>query len=166
MKTVILVRHAKSSWKRPELSDLERPLNKRGQRDAPMMGQRLAARGVQPELLITSPATRARLTAAAIAAALGYDESALRVDERIYHGGAHDILTLVRELDDTLQRVMIFGHNPDLTELANSFDRGAIDNVPTCGVVELDFDVELWSEIDATNCVRLAFDYPKRTATG
>jgi phosphohistidine phosphatase len=165
MKKVILVRHAKSSWKDSEQRDIDRPLNQRGKRDAPMMGARLATRGVRPGRMISSPAKRARRTAQAIAAELDHDASAIAIDDRIYHGGTRDLLDIMREQDDSLDCIMIFAHNPDVTEFANLLDRGFILNVPTCGVLEIDFDVARWEEIGDGTCVRLEFDYPKNTAT-
>jgi phosphohistidine phosphatase len=162
MKTVILVRHAKSSWSDSSLSDRDRPLNKRGKRDAPMMGGRLAARDLRPDRMITSPATRARLTALAFADALDFDEDQMVIDDRIYHGGVEDIWEIIREQSDGLRRVMIFGHNPDLTDFVNGLGCEFILNVPTCGVVELRFDADSWSEVGHGCPVDMDFDYPKK----
>lgn len=160
MKTLILVRHAKSSWKKP-LPDHLRPLNKRGQRDAPMMGERLARREIEPDAIITSPATRALVTAEVIAQEIGHPRDEIRIDERLYGASAFELLEIIQELDDYLDCVMLLGHDPGLTDLAN--DLGCdIDNVPTCGVVELEFDTDSWALIDDVDPTRIDFDYPKK----
>ena len=160
MKTLILIRHAKSSWKHPDLPDLLRPLNKRGQRDAPVMGGRLAKREVEPDLIASSPATRAIATAEAMAQEIGYPEEDIRVDERLYEASAFDLLEIIQGLDNALEHVMLIGHNPGLTELAN--DLGCdVDNIPTCGVVELQFDIGSWALVGDVDPIHIDFDYPK-----
>src|SRR5450631_3680242 len=114
MKTLILVRHAKSSWEDAALPDKERPLNERGKRDAPDMGKRLAKRDVKPELILSSPARRAFATAKIIAKSLGYKLKNIVVDDRLYPGAADEILNSIHRLDKQLDRVMIVGHNPAL----------------------------------------------------
>jgi phosphohistidine phosphatase len=166
MKIVTLVRHAKSSWSDSTLPDIDRPLNKRGKRDAPRMAVRVAGRGARPDLLVSSPARRARKTAAAFAEALGVDHDAIRIDERVYHGDADDLLGILREQPDAIDHLMLFGHNPDLTDLVNRFDCAPIGNVPTCGVVELRLDVDRWADVDVTVPVVMDFDYPKRDGDG
>jgi phosphohistidine phosphatase len=159
MKTLILVRHAKSSWKKP-LPDHLRPLNKRGKRDVPMMGKRLAKREIEPDAIISSPATRALATAETIAQEIGYPRDEIRVDERLYGASAFELLEIIQELDDHLDCVMLFGHNPGLTDLVN--DLGCdVDNVPTCGVVELEFDIDFWATVGDIDPTHVDFDYPK-----
>jgi len=162
MKTLILVRHAKSSWKDGSLPDRKRPLNKRGKRDAPTMGQRLAEQGVEVELMISSPATRAMATAEAMAEELDYPWDGIVTEERLYEADAEEILTVVEEQDDWIDRLMVIGHNPGLTALANILSRSDLENIPTCGVVELAYDVDKWVEIVEARPVRFAFDYPKK----
>jgi phosphohistidine phosphatase len=160
MKTLILARHAKSSWKHPELPDLLRPLNRRGEQDAPMMGERLAKRAVEPDLIVSSPATRALATAEAIAREIGYPEEDILADERLYGASSFDLIEIIQELDVHLDHVMLFGHNPGLTDLAN--DLGCdIDNIPTCGVVELQFDIGSWALVGDIDPTCVDFDYPK-----
>lgn len=162
MKTLILVRHAKSSWKDRSLPDRMRPLNKRGKRDAPMMGQRLAKRGVDVELMISSPAKRAMATAEAMAEELDYPWDGIVAEERLYEADVEEILTVIEEQDDWIDRLMVVGHNPDLTALVNILSRSDLENVPTCGVVELAYDVESWMEIVEARPVQVAFDYPRK----
>lgn len=161
MKTLFLIRHAKSSRDDPALSDRERPLDERGERDVVRMGKRLAERQVKPDAIVASPATRALATAAAIAESLEYRRRDIRVDERLYGGRADDLLAVIRGLDDPLGQVMLVGHNPEMSELAHAF-ADDIDALPTCAVVEFDFDVKFWSAIGEAPPLRVALDYPKK----
>lgn len=161
MKTLILVRHAKSSWKDDSLADRDRPLNRRGKRDAPEMGRRLAARGGAPDLIVSSPAVRALTTARMIAEAVGYPEAAIREDERLYLAAATELLEAIRGLDDGHDRVFLFGHNPGLTELVNELSKPAVENVPTCGVVELRLTADRWVDVSPETVRRANFDTPK-----
>ncbi|MBN1953472.1 MAG: histidine phosphatase family protein [Anaerolineae bacterium] len=161
-KTLTLVRHAKSSWDHPGLPDRLRPLNRRGERDAPRMGERLAARGVEVERIVTSPAARATATAELVAEEIGFPWDAIVVDERLYQADAFDILAVIRELDDYLDHVMLFGHNPGLTDLVNSLSTHVVDNVPTCGVVELEYEIDGWALVGKVEPRSFFFDYPKK----
>jgi phosphohistidine phosphatase len=147
MKTLLLVRHAKSSRDDPATPDKDRPLNNRGKRDAPKMGERLAERDVKPDLILSSPATRALKTAEIIAKKLDYELKDIVVDERLYAVGADELLDVVRELGDKLKRVMVVGHNPELTALAHRFS-SEITHMPTCAVAQFTFDAKSWSNID------------------
>jgi phosphohistidine phosphatase len=118
MKTLFLIRHAKSSWDDTALPDKDRPLSDRGKRDAPKMGKRLAKRDVMPNLILSSPARRALTTAEIIAKKLGYKRKDIVVDDRLYSSAVDDLLNVVQKLSDKLERVMLFGHNPELTEFA------------------------------------------------
>ena len=162
MKTLILIRHAKSSWKNPGLPDRARPLNKRGKRDAPVMGEHLAERGIEVERVISSPATRALATAEAIALEIGFPWDEIIADERLYHADEFELLEVIQGLDDYLDCVMCFGHNPGLTALVNHLSPYYIDNLPTCGVVELRFDVDTWALVGELEPMEVDFDYPKK----
>jgi phosphohistidine phosphatase len=161
VKRLILVRHAKSSWKDERSRDVDRPLAGRGKRDAPRMGKRLKERHAAPELILASHARRARETAEILAHELGYDADRLEVDENLYLASPNRILDVVTQLDDELASVLIVGHNPGLTELVNRFVPGlALDNLPTSGTVAVDFDATSWRD-SATASAQLAFyDYP------
>lgn len=162
MKILYLVRHAKSSWKFPDLADFDRPLNKRGRRDAPMMGQRLRQRGILPDLMISSPAERAKRTAQAVAEAIEYPTTAVQYDEALYHASASAMLTVLQAVADTKDVLMLVGHNPGLTELANYLSPHPIDNVVTTGIVAVVFPVTQWSEITLDKPGKLRwYDYPK-----
>ena len=162
MKTLLLVRHAKSSRDDPALPDKERPLNARGERDAPEMGGRLAKRNVKPDLILSSPASRALKTAEIIAEKLDYKIKDIVVDDRLYAVGADDLLDVILELDDTLERVMVFGHNPEMTELAHRLS-SKITDMPTCAVAEFTFDAKSWSNVGTDKPATVALDYPKRS---
>jgi len=163
MKTLFLIRHAKSSWDDPSLADHERPLNDRGKRDAPKMGERLAGRGVTADLILSSSAARALTTAQIIAEKIGYDPRGIVADRRIYGAQVSTLLYLIQELDNAHERVMLFGHNPELTELAHRFSSDIVD-LPTCAVVELTFDAGRWADVVARKPVAVRFDAPKKRA--
>jgi phosphohistidine phosphatase len=168
MKTLYLLRHAKSSWKDPHLSDHQRPLNKRGKRDVPEMAGRLKARAVRPDLVISSDARRALDTAIPLVEGLGLDPSLIRREPELYHATQGSILDIVRALEDRWQRVMIVGHNPGLNDFVNRYDPRPIDNLPTAGIVELRFDIRRWRRIDRCRLIFSDFDFPKKRppATG
>lgn len=147
MKTLIIVRHAKSSWDKPNLVDFERILNQRGLNDAPFMGQIVAEKGIVPDLILSSPAVRAMTTASFYAEALNYPKEKIQSKETIYDRGAKHILYLINEIDDKFQTVMLFGHNPDLSSLAQYLCDFHEGNLPTCGTVCVDFDTDTWSNI-------------------
>ncbi len=161
MKTLFIVRHAKSSWNNPILSDFERPLNDRGRKDAPRMGKRLKEKDIVIDLMMTSPAKRATSTCKRIAEALSYPEEKIRLDEKLYHATEDKMLDIVHNIKDQYDNVMIFGHNPGLTDFVNSLTNGHIANIPTCGIVACNFPVDSWKEIDWGTGEILFYDYPK-----
>lgn len=162
MKNLILIRHAKSSWDDPGLSDLERPLNKRGKRDAPVMGRLLKEQGLLPDLILASPAKRSLKTARKIAREVGYPKDRIQTRETIYLQGIDALMELIRALDDQNNRVFLIGHNPDLTDLANRLSGADIANVGTCNVVSIEFPFAFWREI-SENTGRLAlFERPPK----
>ena len=162
MKTLTLIRHAKSSWKNMGLADYDRPLNKRGKRDAPMMGRRLAERGFDTGLMMTSPAARAVATAEAIAEEIEYPLTEIVANERLYGADQFELLEVIRGIDDSLDEVVLVGHNPGLTDLVDYLSAHPIGNVPTCGIVELVLDVDSWALIDRTRPTNVDFDYPRK----
>ena len=162
MKRLYLVRHAKSSWKNPDLADFDRPLNKRGKRDTPAMANRLKEQGVSPDLILSSPAKRALKTARVIARATGYPKKKIRTDRSIYSDGQSAILELLRSLDHAISEVMVFGHNPDLTVLAEDLSGYRVSNIPTCGIFCVDFDIDAWQDLTADKGRFVSFDYPKK----
>lgn len=162
MKRLLLCRHAKSSWKDITLEDIDRPLNKRGKRDAPEMGRRLAASGIKPDMIISSPARRACKTARQLAKLTGFGKKNVILLREVYAASANELLAIVREFDDAASVVFVVGHNPETTVLANMLGDLDIDNVPTCGVVALDFAVDSWQQIGETKGTLVFFDYPRK----
>lgn len=162
MKTVFFIRHAKSSWKEPELADIERPLNKRGFRDAPFMAKLLAGKGVKPDLLLSSPALRAYTTAQYFAEAFAWPEDRIQVERRIYDAYPGDILALLQELPGEVNTVILFGHNPTFTALANYYANTYISNLPTCGIVQVDMDIANWQEVSPKAGSLVAYYFPKQ----
>jgi phosphohistidine phosphatase len=161
MKTLYLVRHAKSSWKDSSLDDIERPLNKRGKRDAPFMGELLKEKVVIPDVVISSPAKRASKTAQIITEQIGYSKKDIIYAEEIYEASSRELVDFIKKLEDKYNSVMIFGHNPGFTMLNNFLSKKYIDNIPTCGIVALEFNSS-WKEIEKNSAKMLFFDFPKR----
>lgn len=162
MKTLTLVRHAKSSWDNPELRDRDRPLNKRGKRDAPEMGRRIAAAGIRPSLIISSPAARAWKTAKAIAAEIGYPQEFLQRENDLYLASLQTLLDVVAEQDTGFNNLMVVGHNPGMTDFANFLSPGLTSNVPTAGVVSVDVDRDDWDLRGRPTTDLVLYDYPKK----
>jgi len=165
MKTLILVRHAKSSWTDPALPDRDRPLNDRGKRDAPKMATRLAKDGVNPDLILSSPARRARATARIIAKALDYKRKAIQEDDGLYAVEAGDLLRVIRGLDDKLKSVMLVGHNPELTDLAHRLSR-EVTYLPTCTIAVFAFDAKSWSSVGKDEPAKVTVYTPRRSEPG
>ncbi len=159
MKTLYLIRHAKSSWSF-DLSDHDRPLGKRGRKDVIKMGQHLAANQQKPEVLISSTASRAFYSALHICDQMGIDEGQIRLDKNLYHAGASEILDIVKGAPNC-DRLAIFGHNPGFTSAANSMANLNFDNVPTCGIVGINFNVKYWKDVRFGEGILAFFYFPK-----
>lgn len=162
MKTLYLMRHAKSSWDNPDLKDFDRPLNSRGQKDAPKMGKRLATKKVAPDLLLSSPANRAFTTASIIAQHINYPPNNIKTDKGIFHADLEELLTILRSQDSSVGSLMLFGHNPGFTDLANFLTNEDIENIPTCGILAVNFDILDWKKVGETKGEVLFYDYPKK----
>lgn len=161
MKTLFLVRHAKSSWEDATLPDRDRPLTDRGNRDAASMGKRLAERDVKLDMILSSPAIRALTTAEIIAKKLDYRRKDIVVSDRLYACEADDLLDVIHGLGDKLKQVMLVGHNPELAELAHRLS-SEITEMPTCAIARFGFDVKSWSDIGKATPARVVLDYPKK----
>lgn len=146
MKTLLILRHAKSSWKKPGLADRDRPLNKRGKRDAPRMGQLLEQQELVPDLIVTSPAKRARLTAEIVAQNSGY-EGEIRLEPGFYMGDPEAYLEALRHLPDEIHTAMVVGHNPGLEELLEELVMEP-ERLPTAALARVDLPVQSWQELD------------------
>ena len=163
MKTLFLLRHAKSSWSVPGLDDSERPLNKRGLKNAPTMGRRFKSRQETLDLVLTSPARRARTTAQLFVEACDLSPDIIIEEPELYFSGAHSIENIIISQDDRIQSIMLVFHNPDITHFANSIDVAhRIVNVPTCGLIKLASKIECWQDWSVANSEFLYFDYPKK----
>jgi len=146
MKSLLILRHAKSSWKHPELTDHDRPLNKRGKRDAPRMGEILRSEHLIPEAIISSTAARAHVTAEAVAKASGY-KGKIALNRSLYAAGPEAYLKVLHELSDHYKRVLVVGHNPGLEELLEMFT-DETQLMPTCTLAHVKFSIDSWTELD------------------
>lgn len=160
MKTLFLVRHAKSSRDDPTLADRDRPLNARGLQDAPVMGKRLARHKPESALIVSSPALRALTTAQLFADELGHARQSIVIDERVYASTADALLALIRDIDDEHDCVMLFGHNPEFSELAGRLAGKALE-MPTCAVARFRFDVPSWTAVGRSAPERFKLDKPE-----
>ena len=164
MKTLTIVRHAKSSWKHRDLSDRERPLNKRGERDAPIMARRVVDAGIRPSQIISSPAVRAWTTAKIFARELGYPAEFLQREDSLYLASLDNLLDVVAMQDAGFNHLMLFGHNPGLTDFVNYLVPGLTSNLPTAGVVTVSLTTEDWLLYDRPETELVLHDYPKKIA--
>ncbi|MBT8068477.1 MAG: histidine phosphatase family protein [Gammaproteobacteria bacterium] len=163
MKRLTLVRHAKSSWSDVTLGDRQRPLNKRGKRDAPIMGRRIMDHGIRPSLIISSPAERAWRTAKIIAAEISYPREFLQREDSLYLASLDDFLDVLVAQDSGFNSIMIVGHNPGITDFANFLSPGLTGNLPTAGVVSVELDQDHWNLYERPKARLLVHDYPKKT---
>ena len=162
MKTIIMFRHAKSSWKDFSLPDFDRPLNKRGQKDAPFMGKKLKERQVMPDLILSSPAKRAKMTAIAVAKEISYPPKKIVFDDNMYLPSEMYLLGLVRNQDNKYATLMLLGHNPGFNNFANLLlKQNPLSNIPTAGVCCIRFDVDNWKKVQEGQGELVFFDYPK-----
>ena len=162
MKILTIVRHAKSSWSDTSLSDARRPLNRRGKRDAPMMGERIHRHGIRPSLIVSSPATRAWSTAKIIAEAINYPREFLQKEKSLYLASLDRILDVVVAQDNGFNNMMIVGHNPGLTDFVNFLVPGLTNNLPTAGVVSVEIEQDDWSLYERPATKLLVHDWPKK----
>lgn len=153
MKTLLLLRHAKSSWKDADLDDHDRPLNKRGKRDAPRMGQLLAEENLLPELIVTSTARRARKTAEHIIHASGY-RGETRITSELYNTSGRQLRQFVEGLPESLNRVLMIGHNPGLEELLEGLI-GQYAPLSTAALAHVEFPGDAWRDATADPPARL-----------
>ncbi len=161
MKTLFLIRHAKSSWDNPEWTDFSRPLNDRGFRDAELMAEIFARKVKSLDAIIASPAMRAITTTHIFTKYLNFDKNDIILDENIYEARASYIKQLVLGTNDCIESLAIFGHNPSMTSLSSYFLGDYVDNLPTCSIVCIDFDIDSWKKIEDINGILRFFDYPK-----
>jgi phosphohistidine phosphatase len=161
-KSLHIVRHGKSSWDFEELSDIDRPLSPRGINNAYLMAKKLSERKVVPDLFLTSPANRALYTSIIFARILKLPYKKIIIEDNIYMGYNEDLITLIRSQKASLSHILIFGHNPAFTSLANHLMDHYLDNIPTAGIVSLSYNIDGWEEIGKVKPEKDFFDYPKR----
>jgi len=160
LKKLYIIRHAKSSWSDMSLGDFDRPLNKRGKRDAPFMAQKLKEKKVLPDVIVSSPAKRTKSTAQIFANEINFTKP-IAYDKNIYEADGGELKYVVNSLNDKAKTALMFGHNPGLNMLAENFLEFN-ENIPTCGIIEIEFDCKKWSEISSKNAKLISFDYPKK----
>jgi phosphohistidine phosphatase len=163
MKRLLIMRHSKSSWKNAHLADMDRPLNERGKRDAQWTGQQLKKRRENPDLILCSPAKRTRSTAKRIAGELEYPTDSIQTDDRIYQNKLAMLLSVLKELDDQRQSVMLIGHNPSITELIGFLKRENIEDAPTSAVAACELDIDKWSQLEKARLSTIIYLYPGKT---
>ncbi|HUB59413.1 MAG TPA: histidine phosphatase family protein [Puia sp.] len=164
MKTLLIIRHAKSSWDNMNTPDIERPLNDRGKKDAPAMAKRVTKAGIHPDRLVSSPARRARHTAELFAGVFDVKEKDIVIRNELYHAQPAAFQQVVAGLDDEDQTVALFSHNPGITAFVNTLTTVRLDNMPTCSVFALKSQAPSWSEFFTGDREFLFFDYPKSSA--
>lgn len=161
MKTVILVRHAKSDWNDPSLSDFDRPLNERGKRDAPVMAHRLLDKKIKVDCFISSPARRARRTARTFAEVYKVDKEDIQFHDELYGAGEEVFYDVISKAKNKWNTIALFSHNPGLTDFANQLTDARTDNIPTCGIFAVKADCEDWKDFRKAKKEFWFFDYPK-----
>lgn len=162
MKTLYIIRHAKSSWEYDALHDLERPLTERGFHDAELMGAWLRYMNIHAGTVISSPALRALTTARIICDSIGFDKNKITLHADLYFKEIPEIVKLIRERGMHTNEIFIFGHNPTFSNLAHAFTKTFTEVMPTCGIVAVEFDVNSWQLIELTKGKLKFFEYPKK----
>ena len=161
MKKLYLIRHAKSSWSDMSLDDFDRPLNKRGLQNAPMMAKRLKDKGVMPDIILSSPAKRAKKTANIIADGIGFSKK-IKFDDELYEAMPSLLHFKIQNIKDKHECAFLIGHNPELNMIAEDFvDFG--ENIVTSGIVEIEFKCDSWAKINSNNAKFISYDYPKKS---
>ena len=159
-KKSLIVRHAKSDWGQAGLKDFDRPLNARGKKNAPEMGKHLAKKGIKPDAIISSPALRAITTCEIISGELGFENNII-LEPKIYEASAQTLLNIINNFNNTDDLVVLFGHNNGITDLAIYLSDADIFNIPTCGMVLIEFPFYDWKMVSKSTGNVLFFDFPK-----
>ena len=161
MKAIYIVRHAKSSWDISTLNDFDRSLNERGQRDAPMMAKRLLEKNILIDAFISSTANRALTTAVYFADEYGVKENSIIKKRELYHAAPKTFYEVISSVDNNLNSIAVFSHNPGITDFANELTNTHIDNMPTCSVFAVKIDTDSWKNFAKAKKTFLFFDYHK-----
>lgn len=162
MKTLVIVRHAKSSWANIGQADFDRPLNERGKKDAPEMAKRLKEKHIKPDAFISSPAKRAKRTCEAFCDIFNFDKEKIHFIKELYHAPEKVFYSTIHNTNNKYNTIAIFSHNPGITDFANTLCDGVnIHNIPTCGVFVVKADIDDWKNFVHVEKRFLFFDYPK-----
>ncbi|NII24263.1 histidine phosphatase family protein [Pseudoflavitalea sp. X16] len=161
MKHLLLVRHAKSSWDDPSQSDFDRPLNERGKQDAPQMARRLLTKSIDIDAFLSSPAKRARKTAALFAAEYNQDKENILLISELYHASPANFFQVIARAPDTANTIAVFSHNPGITEFVNLLTEVRIDDMPTCAIFGVQIATQNWAQFQEASKTFWFFDYPK-----
>jgi phosphohistidine phosphatase len=161
MKILLLVRHAKSSWDDPAMTDFDRPLNERGKKDAPAMADKLIARGITVDSFISSPAKRAKKTAKIFSQAFKRKEEEIILVPELYLASSGVFESVLASIESDSETIALFSHNPGITDFANTLTEARIDDIPTCGIFAVSIDTDDWKNFRAAKKEFLFFDYPK-----
>jgi phosphohistidine phosphatase len=161
MKTLLIIRHAKSSWDNADEEDIKRSLNDRGKRDAPVMARRLIKTGVAIDRFLSSPAKRALQTAESFTHAFGSKKKDIEVIPDLYHASPETFKQVVTSLGDNDHTVALFSHNPGITAFVNTLTEKRVDNMPTCSIFAVKSNVDHWSAFLDSHPQFWFFDYPK-----
>ncbi|MCX6351530.1 MAG: histidine phosphatase family protein [Bacteroidetes bacterium] len=164
MKKLYIIRHAKSDWEYPELTDFERPINARGRIDAPAIGDYLHKNNIKPDYIYSSPANRAITTARIVCYQLGFPFEGIQIKEKIYDATLGDLVSILQTTPDDKNEVILFGHNPGLTYLIEYLTGELLDSLPTCGVygVEFNKDFYSWKDLYRGSGKGILFTSPKK----
>ncbi|MGN6491838.1 MAG: SixA phosphatase family protein [Agriterribacter sp.] len=162
MRTIVVVRHAKSSWDDISVSDFDRTLNERGKQEAPMMAQLLFNRNIPIDSFISSPAKRARKTAAYFAKQFGFSADQIVLRDALYQAEADAFYKEIEQLDNALSNIALFSHNPGITDFVNSLSTAVkVDDMPTCSIFAVQVNITKWTDFRSTSKKFLFFDYPR-----
>lgn len=163
MKELILIRHAKSDWTNESIKDIDRPLNERGYYDAYSLGKWFMEKMPLPDLIVSSPATRALNTAFIFSRILNIKENKVRIIEDLYESTSKEYLKVLSFVENEYNRILVFGHNPAITNLTNEFNSDLVfENIPTCGIVQISFNCQSWAEVAKSKVGKLLLNkFPK-----
>ncbi|MFN5181655.1 MAG: SixA phosphatase family protein [Bacteroidota bacterium] len=161
MKEVFLVRHAKSDWAHEFLNDIDRPLNERGYADAYRMAKLFKDKFEIPDKILSSPATRAINTAFIFSRIFNIEEEKVEIEKLIFEASFKTITTVISKIDNSINSIILFGHNPGLTNFINEKSDAVLDNLPTCGIVRIKFEISNWDEILNHNGLFISSEFPK-----
>ncbi len=161
MKTLYLIRHAKSDWANITLADIDRPLNTRGYTDAHKMSAMMKQKNIQPDAIVTSPAVRAITTALIFARNCNFNASRIHIQPMLYHSNTENYIDIVAETDDRINTLFLFAHNPVISDCANKLLRMQREEMPTCGITGVSSNCTNWDEFANSDCKLILFDFPK-----